>query len=120
MVLFAAPTTTDDRLARIVSADPVFIYGVAELGVTGERSHSSGRAGELAARVRALADVPLVMGVGISTPEQASRIAGVADGVIVGSALVRRVLEADSPASARLALFEAVAAIRASLGAGRW
>lgn len=115
MVLFAAPTTTDERLQRIIDADPVFIYGVADLGVTGERTSGSNRALELAGRIRAMTDTPLVMGVGISTPDQAAAVADSADGVIVGSALVRRVLQATTPAQAATSLSEAVSALRAAL-----
>lgn len=101
MVLFAAPTTDDARLDRITAADPAFIYGVADLGVTGERTTDSGRGVVLAERVRARSDVPLVMGIGISRPEQVRALHGTSDGVIVGSAVVRRVLEAaDAPAAA--------------------
>ena len=112
MVLFAAPTTTDARLRLIVDADPALIYGVAEVGVTGERVEASSRAADLAHRVRALTRTPLVMGVGISTPAHAAAIAGIADGVIVGSALVRRVLEATGPEEAANSLSAAVAAFR--------
>jgi tryptophan synthase alpha chain len=116
-VLFVAPTTGDDRLAAIAAADPLFIYGVAELGVTGERTGASGRATELAARVRAATDLPLVLGVGISTPEHAARAASVADGVIVGSALVRRVLDAPDPSAAATALHDAVRDLAAAVRA---
>ena len=101
MVLFVAPTTDERRISDIVAANPVFIYGIAELGVTGERTALSGHAAGLAKRVRAVSDVPLVMGVGISTPEQAAAMRPYADGVIVGSALVRPVLEAPSIDGAR-------------------
>lgn len=115
VVLFVAPTSSDARIAQVVAHDPVFIYGVAEMGVTGERQESSGRARELAARVRAHTDIPLVLGVGISTPEQAAAAGEVADGVIVGTALVRRVLEADTPDDAARELAEAVRALKAAL-----
>ena len=115
MVLFAAPTTSDERIGRIVEAEPVFIYGVADLGVTGERSEASGRAIELAGRIQALTDLPLVMGVGISTPQHAAALAGKTDGVIVGSALVRQVLDAATPEEAVGALSEAVRALKAVL-----
>lgn len=115
MVLFAAPTTTDARLQRIVDAEPAFIYGVAEVGVTGERVEASSRAAELAARVGALTEIPLVMGVGISTPAHAAAVSDAVDGVIVGSALVRRVLESTTPREAAESLSEAVAAFRAVL-----
>lgn len=94
MVLFAAPTTDDERLDRIVAAHPLFIYGVNDLGVTGERATDAGRGRSLAQRIRARTDAPLVMGVGISRPDQVAAIRGTADGVIIGSAIVRRVLEA--------------------------
>lgn len=101
MVLFVAPTTDDRRIERILAANPVFVYGIAELGVTGERAESGGRAQEVADRVRARSEVPLVMGVGISTPDQAAAMAAMADGVIVGSALVRTVLDAPDLDEAR-------------------
>jgi tryptophan synthase alpha chain len=115
VVLFVAPTSSDERIAQVVAHDPAFIYGVAEMGVTGERQESSGRARELAARVRAHTDIPLVLGVGISTPEQAAAAGEVADGVIVGTALVRRVLEAATPDDAARELAEAVKALKAAL-----
>jgi tryptophan synthase alpha chain len=113
LVLFAAPTTSDERLRKVAEADPPFVYGIAEMGVTGERATASRRAAGLAARVRAVTDVPLVLGVGISTPEAARAAASIADGVIIGSALVRRVLEAGEAGRAARSLGEAVAAFRA-------
>jgi tryptophan synthase alpha chain len=115
VVLFVAPTSSDARIAAVAALDPVFIYGVAEMGVTGERAESSGRAAELAARVRAATDLPLVLGVGISTAAQAAAAGEVADGVIVGTAIVRRVLEAKTPEEAATSLRSAVAELRAAL-----
>ncbi|MGH8874770.1 MAG: tryptophan synthase subunit alpha [Acidimicrobiia bacterium] len=115
MVLFLAPTSDGRRLRAVAEARPVFIYGVADLGVTGERAEASSRAGELAERVRAVTDLPLVLGVGISTPDQARAVAEVADGVIVGSALVRRVLEAGSAEEAGRSAGRAVADLAAAL-----
>ena len=113
LVLFAAPTTHDERLARISARDPVFIYGVAAMGVTGEREEVSDVPRRLAERIRVVTDVPLVMGVGIGTPEQAAALAPYVDGIIVGSALVRRALVLDDPipeiATATRALAAAVA-----------
>lgn len=94
MVLFAAPTTDDERLDRIAAARPMFIYGVNDMGVTGERDTDTGHGRSLAQRIRVRTDVPLVMGVGISRPDQVAALRGTADGVIIGSAVVRRVLEA--------------------------
>jgi tryptophan synthase alpha chain len=115
MALFAAPTTSEARLKLIAAARPAFIYGVASLGVTGERSSLSDRGRILADRIRAVTDVPLVMGVGISTPEQASAAAPNADGIIVGSALVRRVLDAADRDSAVSSVALAVGALAAAV-----
>lgn len=115
MVLFAAPTATDARLEAIAGAGPMFIYGIADLGVTGERRRSSSHARELAARIRSVTDVPLVMGVGISTPDQARSLTGEADGIIVGSALVRRVLEAPDEPTAITEVRSAVADLAGAL-----
>ncbi len=71
MVQFAAPTTGQDRLERMAELDPVFVYGIAEIGVTGERSGSSSNLEALSQAVRSVTDAPLVFGVGISTAEQA-------------------------------------------------
>jgi tryptophan synthase alpha chain len=108
LVLFVAPTTTEERLERVVAADPPFIYGVAEIGVTGERASASGHIDSLVARVRSHSDVPVVAGVGIATADQARAVARSVDGVIVGSALVRRVFEAASVEDAEASLRPAV------------
>ncbi len=115
LVLFVAPTTDDVRLAEVVARDPLFVYGVAQLGVTGRRDHASSRAAALAARIRASSDVPVVLGVGISTPAAAHEAALVSDGVIVGSALVRRVLDAPEPKAAARDLAAAVADLAAAV-----
>ncbi|MCB2222903.1 MAG: tryptophan synthase subunit alpha [Actinobacteria bacterium] len=115
VVLFAAPTTSEERLRAVVDAGPVFVYGVAEMGVTGERAGVSEWAAGMSARVRALTDLPLVFGVGIATPRAAAAAARVADGVIVGTALVRRVLEAPDAAAAADGLREAGAAFAAAM-----
>jgi tryptophan synthase alpha chain len=115
LVLFVAPTTDDARLAEVVAHGPLFVYGVAEMGVTGKRAEVSAHAAKLAKRIRAASDAPIVLGVGISTPEAAHEAAAVADGVIVGSALVRRVLDADSASVAADELAGAVAALAAAV-----
>ena len=108
MVLFAAPTTTEERLRLVADADPVFIYGIAEVGITGERTEASLNTSALAGKVRSVSDRPLVFGVGISTPAHAAQAAAIGDGVIVGTAIVRRVLEAGSPDAAAETVSKAV------------
>jgi tryptophan synthase alpha chain len=97
IVLLAAPTTTDERLADICAASRGFVYGVSLLGVTGERASLAESAKVMGARLKATTDTPALLGVGISTPEQAAAAAGWADGVVVGSALVRRLLQSGGP-----------------------
>jgi len=111
MVLFIAPTTGDDRLRAVADADPVFVYGIAEVGVTGERTEASANTESLAHRLRAVSDIPLVYGVGISTPVQAAAAAVTGDGVIVGTGIVRRVLDAPDGASAAAELESFVGAL---------
>jgi tryptophan synthase alpha chain len=99
-VLLAALTTPEDRLAAICARSRGFVYGVSLLGVTGERDKLSGGALEMGRRLKAATDKPVLLGVGLSTPEQAVEASSVADGVIVGSALVRRLLEGGGPEQA--------------------
>ena len=102
LALFLAPTSGYRRIKAVAEAAPSFIYAVANMGVTGERSEWSNRVERLVEGIREVTDIPVVLGVGISTPEQAATAAGLADGFIVGSALVRRVLEApDADEAAR-------------------
>ena len=96
-VLLAAPSTTDERLAAICARTQGFVYGVALMGVTGERAALSVHAAEMGRRLKAATDKPALLGVGISTPEQAVEAAASADGVIVGSALVRVLLKGGGP-----------------------
>jgi tryptophan synthase alpha chain len=101
-VLLAAPTTPDERLPRICDRSRGFVYGVGLLGVTGERAELQRSALEIAARLKAVTDVPVLIGVGVSTPDQAHEVSRVADGVVVGSALVRQLLESGPDAVGRL------------------
>lgn len=96
-VLLAAPTTPDDRLAAICARARGFVYAVGLMGVTGERDELAASAIEMARRAKAHTDRPVLVGVGVSTPEQAAAICEAADGVIVGSAVVRRLLEGAGP-----------------------
>lgn len=96
-VLLAAPTTPDDRLRAICKRSKGFVYGVSLLGVTGVRSSLSSHAAAMGQRLKAVTDMPVLLGVGVSTPDQAVEAAAAADGVIVGSALVRCVLDGGGP-----------------------
>jgi tryptophan synthase alpha chain len=97
-VFIAAVTSTEERLRAIGEASEGFVYAASMLGVTGVRSELSGRASDLVARIRAATDLPVAVGIGVSTPEHAAEVASYADGVIVGSALVKRISEAKDPA----------------------
>jgi tryptophan synthase alpha chain len=99
-VLLVAPTTPDDRLRMIVGKARGFLYGVGVMGVTGERSSLAASAVGVARRCKEASDIPALIGIGITTPEQAVEVCEVADGVIVGSALVRRLLEGEGPEGA--------------------
>jgi tryptophan synthase alpha chain len=88
-VFLAAPTSPEPRLRRVADASRGFVYAVSRTGVTGEKDALSADAGPLVGRLRALTSEPVALGFGISTPEQVAAAASVADGVVVGSALVR-------------------------------
>ena len=100
--LLASPATPDDRLAEIGWRSQGFVYAVSVMGTTGERDRLAASAAVLAARVKRVTDLPVLLGFGISTPEQAAEAAAVADGVIVGAAIMRRILDGDSPAEVGL------------------
>jgi tryptophan synthase alpha chain len=94
-VLLAAPPTPDDRLRVICNRSRGFVYAVSLMGVTGERAQLAARAREVGQRCKAMTDTPVLLGVGISNAEQAVEAAAAADGVIVGSALMSRVLRGE-------------------------
>ena len=89
LVPLVAPTTTPERIASIAADARGFVYTVSLTGTTGERDELPERLAETVGRVRASTDVPVAVGFGISTPEQARSVAELADGVIVGSRVVR-------------------------------
>lgn len=88
-VFLVAPSSTDERLERVTSACRGFVYAASTMGVTGARTSVGTAAQELVRRVRKHTDTPVCVGLGVSTRQQAAEVAGFADGVIVGSALVR-------------------------------
>lgn len=110
-VLLAAPSTTDERLARICDRSRGFVYGVSLMGVTGERDRLATAAATMGARLKATTDLPVLLGVGISNATQAVEAARHADGVIVGSALVRRLLQGGGPEEAGAFVAELRAAL---------
>jgi len=113
-VFLVAPSSTDARIEVICRACSGFVYAASTMGVTGARSSVSGAAETLVARVRTVTDLPVAVGLGVSTGEQAAEIAGYADGVIVGSAFIKLILEAPSIEEAEAA----VAALARELAAG--
>ncbi len=88
-VFLASPTSPEERLRTVAEASRGFVYAISRTGVTGERRSLSAEARPLVERLHALTEVPVALGFGLSTPEQVAEAAGVADGVVVGSALVR-------------------------------
>ncbi len=113
-VFLVAPSSTPERLVRVTSACRGFVYAASTMGVTGVRSNVDTEARLLVDRVREVTDLPVSIGLGVSTREQAAEIAGYADGVIVGSALVRT-LGGDGELADRL---EALRTLTTELAAG--
>lgn len=113
-VMLAAPTAPDERLPRVTARARGFVYSVGLLGVTGERDTLAGTATRLAARVKAVTDRPVLVGVGVSNAAQAVEASTVADGVVMGAAVVRRMMEGGPDAVGAF-----VHEVRAALDGGR-
>ena len=92
-IMLAAPTAPDDRLPRVCARARGFVYAVGLLGVTGERDSLADSATVLAGRLKKITDVPVLIGVGVSNAEQAAAAVKVADGVIQGASVMRRLVE---------------------------
>ena len=103
-VFLIAPSSTDERIALTTAACRGFVYAAAVMGVTGARATTSDLAGPLVARAKAVTETPIAVGLGVSTGDQAAELAAYADGVIVGSAFVRCLLDHDDSATALGAL----------------
>lgn len=114
-VFLVAPSSTDERIALTTSACRGFVYATAVMGVTGARTTTSDLAGPLVARTKATTDLPVGVGLGVSTGAQAAEVASYADGVIVGSAFVRTLQEHPDDREAGLA---ALRTLTADLAAG--
>ncbi len=112
-VLLAAPTTPQARLAPLCDASRGFVYAVGLLGVTGARTQLAATATQIAQRCKQVTDTPVLVGVGIGSPQAAVEACEVADGVVIGSAVVRAMLEHDDPAAAG----DLVASYRSALDA---
>jgi tryptophan synthase alpha chain len=114
-VFLVSPSSTDARIASTVAACRGFVYATSVMGVTGARTQTSTAAPVIVERVRATgSSVPVAVGLGVSNGAQAAEVGAFADGVIVGSALVRCLQEADSPAAG----VAAVAKLSAELAEG--
>jgi len=114
-IFLVAPSSTDERIAMTTAACRGFVYATAVMGVTGARTTTSDLAGPLVARTRAATDLPIGVGLGVSNGEQAAEVAAYADGVIVGSAFVRTLLDHPDDRAAGL---RALAALTEDLAAG--
>ncbi len=115
-ILLAAPTTRPERLARLVRETRGFLYHVSLTGVTGARSELARGIEEAVRAAQALGEVPVCVGFGVSTPEQAAEIGRYADGVVVGSALIDRIAAAGSPDAAAEVAARFVRELKAALG----
>jgi tryptophan synthase alpha chain len=114
LVLLVAPPTSDDRLREICRRSRGFVYAISVMGTTGERATLAASAATLAARAKAVTDLPVLIGFGVSTPEQAAEAGRAGDGAVVGAALMRRVLDGATADD----LATDVAAYRAALDLG--
>jgi tryptophan synthase alpha chain len=95
-IYVVAPSTSNERLAKVTSLAGGFVYAASIMGVTGARTSVSSGAEDLVGRVKAVTDLPVAVGLGVSTRAQAKDVAQYADGVIVGSAFVKAILDAPS------------------------
>lgn len=113
-IYVVAPSTTDDRLARVTAQCSGFVYAASLMGVTGARTNLSSSGLDLVSRIRNVTNLPVAVGLGVSTRAQARSVAGYADGVIVGSAFIKALLDAESTESG----LGAVGALARELAAG--
>jgi tryptophan synthase alpha chain len=113
-VLLVAPSTPADRMRAVCARARGFVYAVGRMGVTGEQQTLAASASDVARRASEATSLPVCVGIGVSTPEQAATVCEVADGVVVGSALVRRLLEGEGPDGA----VEFISSLRRAIDAG--
>ncbi|MFC1434840.1 tryptophan synthase subunit alpha [Streptacidiphilus sp. N1-3] len=114
-VFVVAPSSRDQRLATITASGTGFVYAAAVMGVTGSRAQVGELAEDLVKRTRATTDLPVCVGLGVSTAAQAAEVSAFADGVIVGSAFVQRILDAPSAEAGCTAVRELAAELAAGV-----
>jgi tryptophan synthase alpha chain len=117
LVLLVTPTTEPARMEKIVRACDGFVYVVSVVGITGERAAVSGMVRQVTTRLRTMTDLPLCVGFGVGKPDHVRELRELCDGVIVGSALVRQLELATTPAGRQAAMANIVTTIRELSGA---
>jgi tryptophan synthase alpha chain len=117
-VFLVAPSSSDARIELITSVCGGFVYAASLMGITGARQTVSGRAAGLVSRVREHSKLPVAVGLGVSSGAQAAQVAGFADGVIVGSAFVQRLLAASNPRDALASVGELAAELAEGVRSG--
>lgn len=118
-VFLVAQSSTDERIALTTHTCKGFVYAASLMGVTGTRDAVNSEARHLVERTRAASAVPVCVGLGVSNAQQAAEVAGFADGVIVGSAFVRRLLEASNEAAGLAAVRDLAAQLAEGVRSGR-
>lgn len=110
-VMLVSPVTSEERARTIASRSRGFVYGIGLMGVTGVRSTLEESASQIATRLKAVTDRPVLVGIGISNKDQAHTVGSIADGVIVGSALVKLLINGGGPQGA----FDFISSLREGL-----
>jgi tryptophan synthase alpha chain len=117
-IFLAAPTSTDERLARIGAASRGFLYVISRAGVTGERESLPAELPALIRRARKFTTLPIAVGFGISLPTHVTVLGGIADAAVVGSALMAEVEKAASPDDAAAAVAERIRLLKSAARTG--
>jgi tryptophan synthase alpha chain len=118
-VFLVAPSSTEERIRFTTEHCRGFVYAASTMGVTGTRGTVGDAAGTLVRRVRAVSGIPVCVGLGVSNGDQAAEVAAFADGVIVGSAFVRAMLDAASPGDGAVAVEKLAAELAEGVRRGR-
>ena len=111
-IFLVAPTSTDERIRDVAARSTGFVYVVSRTGVTGAENAIPMDVQDLVMRVRSLTDQPICVGFGVSTPDHVRRVCGVADGAVVGSALVKKLHEEWNSGAGRAAIVEFVRSLK--------